>query len=191
MSAVVLSLTQLLEKGWVEKAGDPIPAEDLWQSPVLQAGLHRSSLIEVAGVCGSGKTESLLRVLRERPTSRIAWMEVEPTIYPCAFPQLGVPLSRLLFVEPEQDLLWSVQQVLQSGLFECLVLHLGGSLLKETQLRQLQFLARKSRAFVFVVTDRPHAQSNGFFSFRFQIEKKSLGASPEISATKFRWRSGA
>jgi hypothetical protein len=95
----------------------------------VEGGLPQGGLIEISGAVGGGKLEALLRFLGENPSLRVAWLEEGSTTYPCAFPQHGVELDRVLFVNTEgssqeesSQLLSSAHQILRSQIFEVLVL---------------------------------------------------------------------
>ena len=53
----------------------------------------------------------------------VAWIEEDFSLYPCALPQHGVEMERVLFVESGGESLWSAHQILRSGLFEVVVLN--------------------------------------------------------------------
>jgi hypothetical protein len=90
----------------------------------LPGGLPKGKLMEISGALGGGKTEVLLRFLQENPALQVAWIEVGADIYPCAFSERGVDLSRVLFVEPAQlsEALWCAQQILKSQIFGAVIL---------------------------------------------------------------------
>jgi RecA/RadA recombinase len=92
--------------------------------PGLPAGLPVGKLIEMQGAQGSGKTETLLSFFQENPSLQVAWIEVGATIYPCAFSERGVDLSRVLFVEAgnASEALWSAHQIIKSQIFGAVVL---------------------------------------------------------------------
>jgi len=94
----------------------------------LPGGLPKGKLMEFSGALGGGKTEVLLRFLQETPALQVAWIEVGPDtscgIYPCAFSERGVDLSRVLFVEPTHmsEALWCAHQILKSQIFGAVIL---------------------------------------------------------------------
>jgi recA bacterial DNA recombination protein len=90
----------------------------------LSGGLPKGKLIEFSGALGGGKTEVLLRFLQENPALQVAWIEVGADIYPCAFSERGVDLSRVLFVEPTHmsEALWCAHQILKSQIFGAVIL---------------------------------------------------------------------
>jgi hypothetical protein len=95
----------------------------------VQGGLPQGGLIELSGAAGGGKLEVLLRFLGENPGLQVAWVEEGTTTYPCAFPQHGVSLERVLFVNAEARhaeegslVLDCAHQILRSQIFGVLVL---------------------------------------------------------------------
>lgn len=118
-----MDLTQFLQK-----ATSPAPKTYLPFS-LVEGGLPQGGLIELSGSNGGGKQEALMRFLAENPSLPVAWLEEGTTTYPCAFPQHGVSLERLLFVNAEaahaeqsSRLLECAHQVLRSQVFGVLVL---------------------------------------------------------------------
>ena len=118
---------------------------------------------------GSGKTELLLAFLAEHPELRAAWIEDHFTIYPCALPQQGVQLDRILFVTGLSDSLWAAHQALRSQLFGVVIL---SALLKgKTDLRRLQLSAEQANASVVLLTETPTVQ--GAWPISLQINWKA------------------
>jgi hypothetical protein len=100
-------------------------------------GFISGQLIEIAGF---GKTEFLARFLIEACNGRVAWVEQNLTINPFGLQQRGLELSNITFVET-QEVSWAVQQILQSQIFQVVVLsHLN---LSERELRRFQLLVCK------------------------------------------------
>src|SRR5689334_18183764 len=79
------------------------PKPESYRFSQLENGLPKGAVVEVSGSAGGGKTEVVLRFLSENPETRVAWIEDELTIYPCAFPQNRVGLERVLFVESKPE----------------------------------------------------------------------------------------
>jgi hypothetical protein len=116
----------------------------------------RGAVSEFSGKLGSGKTEWLLRELfAKHSAARIAWIESTPGVYPVSFPQNQVTLERVLFIEAGENLLWSAQQVLRSGLFPFVVLHEPPTDL--LSLKRLQLAAEKAESAVLLLKTEPTA----------------------------------
>jgi hypothetical protein len=99
-------------------------AQETLPCAAIPGGLPVGKLIEMQGAQGSGKTETLMAFLQENPSLQVAWIEVGATIYPCAFSERGVDLSRVLFVEAKDsnEALWCAQQMIKSQIFGAVVL---------------------------------------------------------------------
>lgn len=121
-----------------------------WPFSLLEGGVPRGVLVEVSSPIGGGKTEVILKFLAENQHLRVAWVEKDFTVYPCAFLQQKVKLDRVLFVDTPQYL-WAAHQVLKSQIFEVVVL--SASIPTEIQLRRLQIEAKKSGTTVILLTD--------------------------------------
>ena len=119
---------------FLQKAVSPAPKTYLPFS-LVEGGLPQGALIELSGSAGGGKLEALIRFLSENPSLPVAWVEEGTTTYPCAFPQQGVSLERLLFVNAEAvhpehrpadagspRLVECAHQILRSQIFGVLVL---------------------------------------------------------------------
>lgn len=124
---------------------------------LLPTGLPRGSITELSGPDGCGKTEAAIRALAENPETRGAWIEDTFTVYPCAFPQLGVAMERVLFVESgSEHFLWALHQVLRSQLFEIVVATPPRSQeVAEVELRRLQLSSERSRTSLLWIRERP------------------------------------
>src|SRR5262245_11482106 len=104
--------------------------------------LPRGAIIEISGAPGAGKTELVLTLLAGNPQTRVAWVEEIFTVYPCAFPQSGVDLDRVLFVRQDpacEEPLWAAHQILKSQVFGLAVLSMASRKLEDVvTLRRLQ-----------------------------------------------------
>ena len=148
----------------------------------LEDGLPRGSVVEMSGDLGGGKTELVLRFLAQNPSVRVAWVEEDFSIYPCAFPQSRVGLERVLFVDsPPNELLWSVHQMIRSGVFGVIVVSLGsrraqsssskGVPLDEMALRRLQLAAEKSNVTVILLSEQPSRRGTWPISVQIQVSR--------------------
>ena len=88
----------------------------------------------ITQVTGPGKTEGLVKfvseLMKNQPKLRLAWVENEISIYPCALAQRKLNLQNILFTEAHNDYVWATLQILASGLFEVVVLSLPFNNLK-------------------------------------------------------------
>ena len=143
-------------------------APESYRFSQLDNGLPKGAVVEVSGSAGGGKTEIVLRFLAENPEARVAWIEDEMTVYPCAFPQNRVGLERVLFVESRpQDTLWTVHQILRSSVFGVIVLRVRNAL-DEMALRRLQLAAEKTQTTVVLLSEE--AARRGTWPIAVQLQ---------------------
>ena len=143
-------------------------APESYRFSQLDNGRPKGAVVEVSGSAGGGKTEIVLRFLAENPEARVAWIEDEMTVYPCAFPQNRVGLERVLFVESRpQDTLWTVHQILRSSVFGVIVLRVRNAL-DEMALRRLQLAAEKTQTTVVLLSEE--AARRGTWPIAVQLQ---------------------
>lgn len=122
-------------------------------------GIPRGAITEISGSPGSGKSEAVLKFIAELPPSlRVAWVEEDFTVYPCALPQAGVDLSRVLFSWAGDQACWSAHQVLRSQLFPVVVLM--AKIEESIELRRLQLIAEKSGSSLILLSDEPRLRDH-------------------------------
>jgi hypothetical protein len=124
------------------------------------------SLIEIAGF---GKTSFLIHLLSRIEIQRLAWIEDEWSFFPKSF-FLKVPLKEEpLFIEGGRDLFWSLLKVLESRLFNIVVVSLNASNLKEVELRKIQILSERSRTLCIFLKEKRFEK--GGWVFRKRISR--------------------
>ena len=155
----------------------------------IENGLPRGALIEISGVPGSGKTELVLNFLAENPKLRVAWIEKDLSIYPCAFPEQDVDLDRLLFVDPgPRTAMWCAHQILKSQLFEVIAItEEDGALSDENSLRRLQLLAQKSQSTILLLHSEARTEKHWPISMQLEIRRSQNGL-PQIEVLKRKLR---
>lgn len=163
----------------------------------------RGALTELWGEAGSGKTELILHFLAENPHFRVAWVEEDFSIYPCAFPQRKVALDRIFFVDvsacstlTRQKLsrselaFWAAHQILQSQVFQVVVISVRPS---EKQapvtFRRLQLLAEKSRSAVILLTEQPIQVASWAIPLQLQVGRAGELGEPWVKVLRSKgWR---
>lgn len=142
--------------------------------------IEKGALSELSGPRGGGKTEAVLRFIAEAGAdgrvSRVAWIERDFTVYPCAFPLHQVALERVLFVDAGRDprhALWAAQQVLASQVFGIVVLGLGEAVEDPVVLRRLQLAAEKAQATVVFLSETATA-TNWPFRLKARVEPSGV-----------------
>jgi len=142
-----------------------LPQYEVYPFSLFRKGIPRGAVTEVSGEPGSGKTELILNFLSESTQLRVAWIEEEMTIYPCAFPMKGVDLERLLFVEARQEALWATLQVMRSQVFDVVILCVR--FIEQGHLRRLQLCAEKTDTSLILLSETP--SKKGHWPIAFQI----------------------
>ncbi len=169
-----------------EKTG-MIPASQLEASHLhcsaLPAGISKAAITELSGTAGSGKSEVALRFLAENPGIRAAWIESDLTAYPRAFPLHGVDLDRILFCAAGNELIWSAQQILRSGIFPVVVIA-PQLALTPTDLRRIQLGAEQSQSSVLLISEKP--TSAGAWTIRSQYQIIRGWSLPQAHPLKLR-----
>ena len=160
-----------------------IKARKNWSFSLLEGGLPQGALIEMSGLPGHGKTEVVLKFLSENSQLRVAWVEENLTIYPCAFPQNQVSLNRVLFVETPRYL-WAVQQILRSQIFGVIVL--STAIEEEIVLRRLQLAAEQAQSSVILLCNLPKKEGTWPISVQLQIQRCPQTQVPLIKILKYR-----
>ncbi len=119
-----------------------------FETSLLHAGIPKGAITQIFGY---GKTEATVQFLRDNPNERVAWIEVDFELNPVGILQREVNLTRILFTEAGDHLMWAALQALKSQLFSIVVLKTRG--LNEKDLRKLQLAAEKSNASVILLSE--------------------------------------
>jgi hypothetical protein len=115
-------------------------------------GFVTGTIIELIG---SGKTQSIALFLNEHPTYKVAWIEDKISINPYALFQMGIKLENILFIEAKKEIIWCLDQAMQSGCFKVLITQTKK--ISEKDLRRYQLGAEKNHSHFFLLSDSPHA----------------------------------
>jgi recombination protein RecA len=91
-------------------------------------GFPLGQAVELCGEAASGRTSLALRAVASAHRERrlCAWVDGPKELYPPAAAAMGVELSRLLIIRPQEpsQLAWTAVQLARSGAFACVVLDL-------------------------------------------------------------------
>ncbi len=176
---------------WGKSVSTGLPQEGAQKSGLQ---FPRGAIAQVVGTHGSGKTETVLRFLSES-SGPVAWLEDEFTLYPAAFPQYGVSLDRVFFVDFSQfkkdvaQMLRVIQQVVTSRAFGACILRLDWErYLKPeeqgTALRRIQLAAEKAETSVVLISEKA-APSGGSWPIAMQVlVKRDPEGKPELQVVK-------
>lgn len=160
-------------------------------------GLPKGALTLFNGALGTGATslwvEAAARTIAEGKWA--VWVNNEVPLSPLPLHQLGVNLAHFVSIQPDvcversvsdteknKNLLFILQELLSSTLFELVGCDLGDRQLKEHQLRKLQTQARDANvALVFLTQDRKRrprlarqTSAASLYSLIVQFEKRQI-----------------
>lgn len=152
---------------------DGSQAREYLNFSLLSPGFPKGRISEVTGV---GKTEFIIKFLKENPELRVAWIEKEVSIYPCACVQKKASLKRILFIEAGSDYVWATLQALRSQLFKVVIL--SQALCDERTLKQLLIASERSHASLILLSERPTAAWP--IALQIQVSKKDDQVSFEL-----------
>jgi hypothetical protein len=115
---------------------------------------------QIIEVLGEGRWGWCMRLLRERESSRAAWLSLDQALlFPMALAQEGIALSRILFLErvPALQGLDVLLPVLRSRLFEVVMMDQGllPRMRQDAQIRKVQLTAEEAGAAVLVLSQFP------------------------------------
>jgi len=115
---------------------------------LLWGGIPKSGLTAFIGELGLGSTSLWLGAAcsATQKNRRVAWIEQGTQIFPPSLWQRQIDLSRFVFIEApqtEKKLLWLLNELMASTLFDLIGCDLGEMNLREHQLRKLQAQARQ------------------------------------------------
>jgi len=157
-------------------------------------GLQKGGVTEISGALGSGKTESVLKLVVENPELRVAWLEKEWTLYPGALVRghagQEALLQNLWCVEWERSSVPIVSvllQIIASQTFGAVVIYASSAnaaFFTAIDLRRLQISAEKANVAVIVLTERALAHGGWCFRKRFRVECKEnrLEVNPYVAS---------
>lgn len=152
---------------------------------LLAGGFPKSSLIELSGPLGSGKTEAVLKFISENPQLEIGWIEQDFTIYPNAFLEFQIELKRILFIQIQnQSAIQIVSQILKSQVFQVLILsHLD---FDEVDFRRLQLLSKQSGVLIIFLSTHPVLEKSWSFFLQIQVKRSQTSKRPILKTIRSR-----
>jgi hypothetical protein len=117
-------------------------------------GLPQSRLIEIHG---PGKSFFVSQFVLENQLYPCIWVEgAASSLNPFSLWQKGFCLEETFFIQASQpaDQRWSIQQILQSGSFRCIIL--SEFVFGEKDLRRFQLLSERFSCFLFLLSHQKH-----------------------------------
>jgi hypothetical protein len=115
---------------------------------VLPDGLPRGAITQIYGF---GKTEAAVQIIKDNPDLKAAWIESHFELNPLAIAQREVDLTRMLFAEAGEHMVWTCHQILKSQLFPIVILKEAP--MDDMVLRKLQLAAEKAEASLIILTE--------------------------------------
>jgi hypothetical protein len=146
-------------------------------------GLRLGALTSFSSPHGGGKTAATLTFLKENPELKAAWVEPQMSLYPIACQQLGIDLNRLLFVECDRFLTWTLEQLMKSGLFKVIVT--TPPYLEVKELRRLQLTSERAGVLTLLLTNKPFQE--GCWPISTQLEVSRSGQSLQLTPLKAKY----
>lgn len=117
---------------------------------LLDCGIPKGAITEISG---HGKTQFVLSFLTEHKDLKVAWIEKNFSVNPFGFLQNQVELNRIVFIEANEDLEWSIYQTLRTQSLEVVVIYAEDIPLRT--LRRIQLQSEKAQAVTFWLTNKP------------------------------------
>jgi hypothetical protein len=119
--------------------------------------LHCSNLSDglpigaITQIFGFGKTEAAIQIIKDNPGLKTAWIEPEFELNALAVAQRDVDLTRMLFAEAGEHMIWTCHQILKSQLFPIVVLK--DAPMEDILLRKLQLAAERAQTSLIILTE--------------------------------------
>ncbi len=115
---------------------------------LLESGVPRGAITQI---CGFGKTEAAVQLIKDNAEFKAAWIESEFELNPLGVAQRDVDLTRILFAEAGEHMVWTCHQILKSNLYPIVILK--SAPLDDFLLRKLQLAAEKSQTALVILTE--------------------------------------
>jgi recombination protein RecA len=160
-----------------EVSGWPTGLKELDQF-LIWKGLPKSALSLFIGQLGLGATSFWMEAAAQVTAQRkwAAWISSEAELFPLPLYQKKIDLSRVLNVKNpnnEKKLLWLLQELISSGLFELIGCDLDTPF-HEHQLRKLQNLARKMKMSLLFCTQDERTRRSSVYSLILSFHKNEI-----------------
>lgn len=144
-------------------------------------GLPKGALTLVSGALGTGGTSLWIEAAAYAVHQKkwVAWVSCDVPLMPLSLQQKGMNLGQFVAIEaPEKDekLLWLLQELMSSQLFDLIGCDLGERQLREHQLRKLQAQARESHVALTFLTRKPSPKgaAASLYSLILRFEKRRI-----------------
>ncbi len=160
---------------------------------LLNGGLPKAALTVLTGVPGSGRMTIAGRVLAEqtRAARAVAWIDAEGLAYPPALDALGVDLTRLLMVRGSQSkAAFAAEQIIDTGVFETVVISGVGPHLTPSRARRLQTSTEGAKVTTLVILEPEASQQLQGAALKLQIKRRGRHIQVEVVKDRLGQASG-
>lgn len=144
-------------------------------------GLPKDGLSLISGALGTGGTSLWIEAAAHAVHRKkwVAWVSCDVPLMPLSLQQKGMNLGQFVAIEApanEEKLLWLLQELMSSQLFDLIGCDLGERHLREHQLRKLQAQARDSQLALAFLTRKapPKGAAASVFSLILRFEKRRI-----------------
>lgn len=116
--------------------------------PLMPTGLPSGAITQI---CGDGKVEAALQILKDNPWDKPAWIESAYELEPLDIEPQNIDLTRILFTEVGEHMIRTCHQILESNLYSIVILK--SAPLDDFLLHKLQLAAEKSQTALVLLTE--------------------------------------
>ncbi len=146
-------------------------------------GIPKGALSLFTGKLGQGATsawiEAAMNVISQGKWA--AWVSGEAQLFPVPLKQKKIDLTKLLIVESPQEhekVLWLIQELMSSSIFDLIGCDLGDVTLREHQLQKLKTQARALNTSLVLLSQNPrsqkHNQRSSLYSLILNFKKSEI-----------------
>jgi hypothetical protein len=160
---------------------------------LLSGGLPKAALTVLIGLPGSGRMTIAARVLAEqtRAARPVAWIDAEGLAYPPALAALGVDLTRLLMVRGAQGKApFAAEQIIDTGVFETVVISGIGPHLTPSRARRLQTSTEGAKVITLVILEPEASQQLQGAALKLHLTRRGPHIQVEVVKDRLGQASG-
>ena len=165
---------------------DKVRAPQGWPTGISQIddyliwnGIPKGALSLFTGKLGQGATsawiEAAMNVISQGKW--VAWVSGDAQLFPVPLKQKNIDLTKLLVVEsPVEDekVLWLIQELMSSSIFDLIGCDLGEVNLREHQLQKLKTQARALNTSLVLLSQSPRARRSSIYSLILNFKKSEI-----------------
>lgn len=165
---------------------DKVRAPQGWPTGIKQIddyliwnGIPKGAVSLFTGKLGQGATsawiEAAMNVIAQGKWA--AWISSDAQLFPIPLKQKNIDLSRLLIVEAPQDatkVLWVLQELMSSTIFDLIGCDLGEVTLREHQLQKLKTQARALQTSLVLLSQSKKSRKSSLYSLILDFKKSEI-----------------